>query len=305
MSKKFYNLNYGEVSPSTPPIIDIEPEEMILEEEIIEEKKIIKKEISVSPLGEIETISTQAPGTVLSAIQYATSSIIAAPISMSTKYIAEGADFLGDTVLSVLDYVGDTVSGIGSKIDSSSSLGAALSSILSIIGTNISSDYSKGEVGISNTTFGNLMSDSWYGTDKSFLNYFSKNKKTYKINILNSTPLDSGNERTSLYGSMMLGVPFLFNSVSDPGNRTLLNSLIKDARFLSLTPGLPKYNGGVYTQANSESIFKQTTTPNEMLSFLLKNGLDKNFSLKDKRYYTFESKYDDYFSYLETMLIPI
>jgi len=98
----------------------------------------------------------------------------------------------------------------------------------------------------------------------------------------------------------MLGAPFLFNSYSDPNNRTLINTLIKDGKFLSLTPGLPKYNGTSYT--NGDQIFNQTTTPDSMLKYLQKNGLDSDFNNKDKRYYTFKADYAAYFAYLETML---
>jgi len=120
-----------------------------------------------------------------------------------------------------------------------------------------------------------------------------------RINILNSTPLDSGDLRTSIYGSMMLGAPFLFNEYSDPTNRALINTLVKDGRFVSFTPGLPKFNGTSYT---GSGILDQTNTPNAMLEYLTRNGLDKTFSDKDKRYYTFNTDYDDYFAYLETML---
>jgi len=244
------------------------------------------------------SLSSSSGSTSLNSSYYNTTSITQSESDQALKETTNLVDGFFDTGAAFLK-------SLSSSIGTKSSLGAALSAILNVTAENFSSKYSTGEVGISNTTFGNLMSESWYGTEKSFLNYFSQNKNTYKINILNSTPLDSGTERNSIYGSLMLGCPFLFNSISDPGNRTMINSLIKDSRFLSLTPGLPKYNGGVYTQADSESIYKQTTNPNEMMSFLLKNGLDNNFSLKDKRYYVFQSKYDEYYSYLEAMLTPI
>ena len=162
--------------------------------------------------------------------------------------------------------------------------------------------------GVSETSFGKHQEESWQGSDtKSFLNYFkNENAKvaeaSRKINFLSSTPLDSGSERNSLYGSMMLGCPFLFNKTADPGNRSLINTFIKDGRFLSLTPGMPKYHGTSYTASTADSYLNQTTTPDAMLKYLQKNGLDQDFSNKDKRYYTFETKYEEYFAYLETML---
>ena len=92
---------------------------------------------------------------------------------------------------------------------------------------------------------------------------------------------------------------------------------------MSLTPGLPKFNGGSFTQSIRSSIsgaFKNITSGNgtstvktntylnqtngleESMSYLLKNGLDPEFAEKDRRYYTFQAKYNQYYSYLETML---
>lgn len=202
------------------------------------------------------------------------------------------------------DYLANTLRDFAGYVDTSSSLGQAFSGIVSIVADGLK----KYEDGVSETSFGAYMSDSWYGNgDKSFLDFFksTKSSSAYNVKVLSSTPLDPGKDRESLYGSMILGCPYQFNSIADPGNRTLINSLIKDSRYLSLTPGMPQYHGSQYLQKDSENIYKQTTTGNDMLNYLLRNGIDKTFASKDKRYYTFQAKYAEYFSYLEAMLNPI
>lgn len=178
-----------------------------------------------------------------------------------------------------------------------------LSSILSVVSDGLA-DY---QDGVSETNFGEYMEGSWSGNTNSFLNYFNTEysgvaAESRKINILASTPLDPGDSRSSLFGTMIMGTPYTFNNLADPHNRILINSFIKDGKILSLTPGMPKYNGLTSYTNIQNSILNQTESPNEMLNYLVKNGLDKSFSEKDKRYYTFEAKYDDYFAYLETML---
>jgi len=109
---------------------------------------------------------------------------------------------------------------------------------------------------------------------------------------------------------MMLGAPLMYTRQTDPNNRTMINTFVKDSTFLSLTPGLPKYNGGAFQQALSTGIadgrvssyINQTENPVDMRDYLLKNGIGKAFANKDKRYYTFEANYAEYYSYLETML---
>lgn len=199
----------------------------------------------------------------------------------------------------------DTLKQYGEYIPAESSVGTLLTGIVGIVGNNLK----KYQDGVSETSYGSYLADSWAGNSNSFLNYFSKSsakgKKTLKINVLESTPLDPGSEKQSLFGSLILGCPFLYNEIDDPGNRTLINTLIKDSRYLSLTPGMPKYHGTQVLQALGNNAFNQTQNGGEMLSYLLRNGLDDSFSSKDKRYYTFESKYKEYFAYLEAMLNPI
>jgi hypothetical protein len=185
--------------------------------------------------------------------------------------------------------------------------------------------------GVTETRYGLAMERSWTGSSNSFLGRLSEGKiimDNYEIRFSNSTPLDpsSENSNTSLYGNLLLGAPPVFTHVTDPNNRTIINTFVKDSLFLSLTPGLPKFNGGSFTQGLRSSVssgFKnivsgnplnkvttntylnQTETPDEMLSYLLKNGIDPDFADKDKRYYTFQAKYSEYYSYLETMLNAI
>lgn len=164
--------------------------------------------------------------------------------------------------------------------------------------------------GVTETNFGELMEESWVGTNNSFLNHFESEYKSVaaesrKIKIMNSTPMDPGDSRSALFGSMVLGTPYTFNDFADPQNRSFINSFIKDGKILSLTPGMPKYNGLTSYGSIKNSILNQTTSAEEMLQYLNRNGLDSTFSTKDKRYYTFEAKYEEYFAYLETMLNTI
>jgi len=162
--------------------------------------------------------------------------------------------------------------------------------------------------GVTETRFGYAMENSWIGGPNSFLN----NLQSINVKILNSTPLDpSEGTNRSLYGNMMLGVPFAYTEVADPNNRVMINTFVKDSVFLSLTPGMPKYNGGNFQQevfgrpgvgTSTGTYLTQTQTAADMIAYLLKNGMDKLISDKDRRYYTFEAKYQDYFAYLETML---
>ena len=175
-------------------------------------------------------------------------------------------------------------------------LGKQLQGIFNIVSTNMASY----KDGISETSFGSKMEDSWQGKSSAFLNYFKEQHG--RINFMDSTPLDAGRDKNSLYGTMMLGAPYTFNSFADPNNRTLINTFIKDGKFVSITPGMPKYNGLTSYLGGFNTILDQTSNGDEMLSYLSRNGIDSLFALKDKRYYTFEASYDEYFSYLETML---
>ena len=146
--------------------------------------------------------------------------------------------------------------------------------------------------GVSETSFGGDMSASWEKFFNAYQKSFSKD-----------TPLGSANSADSVYGNLILGTPPLYTDITDPNHRSTLNTFVKDMRFLSLTPGLPKYNGGYIDQLTTGSHYKnQTKSPSEMIEYLRRNGIDSDFANKDRRYYTFQTKYDEYYAYLETML---
>jgi hypothetical protein len=156
--------------------------------------------------------------------------------------------------------------------------------------------------GVTETRYGRLMERSW-GTFTSSI----QNDRNFNVNFLTTTPLDpSENENFTIYGNMMLGAPLMYTRQTDPNNRTMINTFVKDSTFLSLTPGMPKYNGGAFQQelvsSFQSSYLTQTQTAEEMRDYLLKNGIDQNFANKDKRYYTFSANYEEYYAYLETML---
>ena len=189
--------------------------------------------------------------------------------------------------------------------DFADTFGSQNSYILKTIGkiteglSNIASDY---QDGISETSFGAQQEESWQGTRNSFLETFKRTTDQYKIKFSNSTPLDAGSNSQNLYGSMLLGTPPTFTNITDPANRTYIQTFLQDAKFLTLTPGLPKYNGTSYDTGRSVN---QASDGNAMMEYLLRNGLDESFANKDKRYYSFQPKYEEYFSYLETMLNTI
>jgi hypothetical protein len=227
----------------------------------------------------------------------------------------KGWDWLESTGVptTVENIVGGAVRGISnagtnilsffSQFISSAEFKATIDSIGNLLGSLFPSFRD----GVTETRFGYAMENSWIGGQNSFLN----NLSSINVKILNSTPLDpSEGSNKSLYGNMMLGVPFAYTEVTDPNNRVMINTFVKDSVFLSLTPGMPKYNGGAFQQetlnfvgaTSTGSYLNQTQTASDMIAYLLKNGMDKLITDKDKRYYTFEAKYQDYFAYLETML---
>jgi hypothetical protein len=204
--------------------------------------------------------------------------------------------------------------------------GAEFKATIDSIGQFLGGIFPSFRDGVTETRFGYAMENSWIGGPNSFLD----NLRTINVSILTSTPLDeSEGSNKSLYGNMMLGVPFAYTEITDPNNRVMINTFVKDSVFLSLTPGMPKYNGGAFQQevlssvvsatsvlgpgatqgalnltglTSTGSYLNQTQTADQMIAYLLKNGMDKLISEKDKRYYVFEAKYQDYFAYLETML---
>ena len=218
--------------------------------------------------------------------------------------ISNAVDAGAQATNAFLNQIAEYASALDDYIPRGSGFSAVLGGIASVVADNMR-DYVDG---VTETSFGANMEESWAGKGqrRSFLDYFASRNSQSKVRFLRSTPLDPGKDgNQSFYGTMVLGVPYRFNSISDPTNRTLINSLIKDSKYLSLTPGMPKYNGTSYTQTAADSILMQTSEPTSMLSYLTRNGLDKYISDKDKRYYTFKTDYAAYYAYLETMLNTI
>ena len=164
--------------------------------------------------------------------------------------------------------------------------------------------------GITETDYGALMQSSWVGTSSSFLETYVKGDMLHrKIKIMKTTPLDPGEDgRSALFGTLIMGTPYTYGGYSDPRNRQYVNTFIKDGRIVTFTPGFPNYNGGYYYQRTldpNNTSLNQTRDGSEMLDYLLKNGIDKSFASKDKRFYTFKADYETYYAYLEAMLNPI
>lgn len=124
---------------------------------------------------------------------------------------------------------------------------------------------------------------------------------SYKI-TQDTDPFEISAERFSIYGKVILGAPFIFGDTADPTNRSLLNTIIKDSRILSLTPGLPKFNGGQTFVTGNRAYDKQVSTFDEMLAYALQSRINVERQNKDTRYYTFEAKYKEYYEYLEAGL---
>lgn len=153
--------------------------------------------------------------------------------------------------------------------------------------------------GATETAYGYKQETSW----RKFVSSCENTSAKYRVNQLKTTPFDS--ESSDLLGHMILGAPFSFADRADPRNRVLLDSYVKDLNILSLTPGLPKYNGSRYTASAKNDILQQTSDYDSMMNYLIKNGVDASNMKKDKRYYTFSPSYGKFYSYLETMLNTI
>ena len=213
---------------------------------------------------------------------------------------AEGAvNNLYEASLDLGDAMNDSINSMFSNIESNSALVSVLTKGIAIFSNGALASYQNG---ISETSFGYLMENSWSKTSDSFLNTFASGSSSYTVTINNTTPFDPGENQSNLYGTMMLGAPPIFNNIADPRNRSIINTFLRDGKFLSLTPGYPKYNGSNYLLKTNDDALHQTTTGESMLTYLLKNGIDKSFTEKDRRYYTFKTNYEDYYAYLETML---
>ena len=157
------------------------------------------------------------------------------------------------------------------------SLLKASTSAISLMVGAISRGYNDG---VTETQFGDKQDTSW----AIFVQAVNSRNSSYRINVIKNTPLNSQNG--NLYGSMIMGAPFTFNERTDPLNRVTIQTFVKDKMFLSLTPGLPKYNGSRYESSTADDITRQTLTANEMIDYLMQNGTNATNLSKDKRYYT-------------------
>lgn len=209
---------------------------------------------------------------------------------------------LAQSALNASEGLAELINQFTSNVDSSNTFISVITKALDAFSNGALKVY---QDGVSETSFGYLMENSWSKTSKSFLGTFSKNNSSYTVKINKSTPLDSGENMNNIFGNMLLGVPPISTHITDPRNRTMTNSFLSDAKFLLLTPGYPKFNGSYYTSSNNDDAFSQTKTGESMLEYLLKNGIDESFANKDRRYYTFTANYEDYYAYLETMINTI
>lgn len=212
------------------------------------------------------------------------------PLPVVVKTIAGiyggGIRFVGSAVRTVENLL---------SIDPQSGLGSFMVSIGEIIGLQSFNEYING---VDETIFGNNMEKSWSGVG-GFLDYMRNNRSS--IRFSKRTPLDIDDNGNEFGGPIILGLPPTFTNLTDPSERTYLNSFAKDATIISLTPGFPKFNGS-QTMLTKNYYMDQTRTGEEALHYIKENGLSSNFNEKDKRYYSFNSDYSEYYAYLETML---
>jgi hypothetical protein len=124
--------------------------------------------------------------------------------------------------------------------------------------------------GVSETRFGARMEESWVGKGNSFMSGLvdrTVRLTGYNIRFAESTPLDpSADSNTSLYGNLMLGTPMIYTKTTDPANRVMINTFVKDSSFLSLTPGMPKFNGSSFFQGVSKATSEVVKIGAEVLS---------------------------------------
>lgn len=227
-----------------------------------------------------------------------------------TENAKDGVSVLGKYVNGVFGAINETAAKtVGKGIeDIMDSFGAVLD------GANI------GEFGETLSNIGDIVSGLLqpYGTGEypGYAESAQAAKDTWNAAIANggtatyvikqdTNPFEISPERFSIYGKLILGAPFIFGESVDPTNRSLFNTIIKDSRILSLTPGLPKYNGGQILTTANKAYDRQVTTFDEMLAYALQSRINVERQSKDTRYYTFEAKYNEYYEYLEAALQTI
>lgn len=231
------------------------------------------------------------------------SGVITNVLSTGAAAISDVSSNLYATIRGTISDVGESLKQLTSTLEGAGYIGELAGNLTSVLGyaaSAYSSVTQKYNDGVTETDFGSYEYASW----AKFIDYTRSGNSTYKINILKSTPLDPGSSNQDLYGNMILGAPFLMTDRTDPHNRNMVETFVKDSRFLSLTPGMPKYNGSRYNLTNSSSFDKtqKNLKGQDMLDYLIQNGVNQNALDKDKRYYSFKPEYGKFYSYLETFL---
>ena len=231
-------------------------------------------------------------------------------LGVITNVLSTGAGVLSDvssnlyaSIRGTIGDIGESLKQLSSTLEGGGYLGEIAGNLTSVVGyaasaySTVTQSYNDG---VTETEFGSYEYESW----AKFIDYTRSSNSNYKIKILKSTPLDPGSSNQDLYGNMILGAPFLMTDRTDPHNRTMVETFVKDSRFLSLTPGMPKYNGSRYNLTNTSSFDKtqRNTKAQDMFDYLIQNGVNQNALDKDKRYYSFKPEYGKFYSYLETFL---
>jgi hypothetical protein len=257
--------------------------------------------------GEVSGLATFNAGSA--AVSAEAENIAIKTATLTTSSLDSIIDGIAGAGVSTLSASKDLINSLLSKI---SAVGGGSDVIMSILSRGLSQFAAVGngyQDGVSETTYGKLMEESWSKANSGFFSVFNNSSTSrYKINFLKTTPIDpgyGGSSATNIYGNLILGVPPIFSHVTDPKNRAIAKTILRDSRFLTMLPGKPKYNGSLYMSAENADQLHQTGTADDMMAYLASNGFNANFNNKDKRYYTFDTDYTDYYAYLEAMLNPI
>lgn len=229
--------------------------------------------------------------------------VIVNSVLTGTTAVSEFASNTYATIRGTVEDVGESLKQLSATLGNEGYIGEMagnVTSVLAYAGTAYSSATKAYNDGVTETEFGATEYETW----AKFIDYTRSSSSNYKIKVLKSTPLDPGASNQDLYGNMILGAPFLMTDRTDPHNRNMVETFVKDSRFLSLTPGMPKYNGSRYNLTNSSSFIntQKKYTGQDMLDYLIQNGVNQNALDKDKRYYSFKPEYGKFYSYLETFL---
>jgi hypothetical protein len=130
-------------------------------------------------------------------------------------------------------------------------------------------------------------------------------------------PSSAGGPNTNdiINPQQILGVPLMFNKLSDPRSRVYGKGVLADSPIVTIIPGRPRF---FTSPADPQTAKKDQTTIQNLLANTPAAGVSSNSTpsginswlqgatlarFPDKfRYYTFELDYADYFNYLSVML---